>query len=108
MRRLTLDRTYHSASPVSEAELQSSAGFCAPGCRCVMQMAIDHVKTNRRDAMSLEGVQARGRIRRCSQGEAGSDELNQARRWKGLHLSALRFQSSAGIQAVPVTFKGGP
>jgi tripartite-type tricarboxylate transporter receptor subunit TctC len=26
----------------------------------------------------------------------------------GLHLSALRFQSSAGIQAVPVTFKGGP
>jgi len=25
----------------------------------------------------------------------------------GLHLSALRFQSSAGIQAVPVTFKGG-
>jgi len=26
----------------------------------------------------------------------------------GLHLSALRFQSSAGIQAVPVMFKGGP
>jgi tripartite-type tricarboxylate transporter receptor subunit TctC len=26
----------------------------------------------------------------------------------GLHLSALRFQTSAGMQAVPVTFKGGP
>lgn len=26
----------------------------------------------------------------------------------GLHLSALRFQSSAGIQAMPVMFKGGP
>jgi tripartite-type tricarboxylate transporter receptor subunit TctC len=25
-----------------------------------------------------------------------------------LHLSAIRFQASAGIQAVPVTFKGGP
>ena len=26
----------------------------------------------------------------------------------GLHFSALRFQSSAGFQAVPVMFKGGP